>query len=178
MLNENGAPLEQFSSHFPTSEGPLIGNLLLSSCPGKKVRLDEPFQGRSPICRDLKIDLDRIRQMGVRAIVCCLDDEELNMLGAPCHEYQEQAQSQGFDLICLPMAEGFAPINMTRLDMIMSMLILNYTLRGTSILVHCRGCGTCRLSGLYLVAQDESRIAWVRGYTKIMSMLQYFISSA
>ena len=110
-----------------------------SSCPGKKVRLDEPFQGRSPICRDLKIDLDRIRQMGVRAIVCCLDDEELNMLGAPCHEYQEQAQSQGFDLICLPMAEGFAPINMTRLDMIMSMLILNYTLRGTSILVHCRG---------------------------------------
>ena len=139
MLNENGAPLEQFSSHSPTSEGPLIGNLLLSSCPGKKVRLDEPFQGRSPICRDLKIDLDRIRQMGVRAIVCCLDDEELNMLGAPCHEYREQAQSQGFDLICLPMAEGFAPINMTRLDMIMSMLILNYTLRGTSILVHCRG---------------------------------------
>ena len=43
---------------------PAIGNLLLSSCPGKKVRLDGPIQGRIGICRDLKRDLERFRDMG------------------------------------------------------------------------------------------------------------------
>ena len=139
MLSDNGTPLDSYASSAPKTEAPVLGNLLLSSCPGKKVRLDEPAQGRSPICRDLKIDLDRIKQMGVRAIVCCLDDDELNLLGAPCREYSNEAQSHGLDLIRLPIAEGFAPIHMVRFDMFMSMLILNYTLRGSSILVHCRG---------------------------------------
>lgn len=141
MLAESGAPLSEFCARSATTPqgGAVLGNLLLSSCPGKKVRLDERAQGKSPICRDLRLDFDRIKQMGVRAIVCCLDDEELSVLGAPCERYQEEAQSLGFDLICMPIAEGFAPLDMVRIDMIMSMLILNYTLRGTSILVHCRG---------------------------------------
>ena len=46
-----------------------IGNLLLSSCPGKKVRLEGPVRGRATICRDLKLDLQRIKEMGVGCIV-------------------------------------------------------------------------------------------------------------
>ena len=118
---------------------PAIGNLLLSSCPGKKVRLDGPIQGRIGICRDLKRDLERFRDMGVRAMVCCLDDEELDMLGSPGAMYLEGVEAAGFDLIRLPIAEGFAPTDMIRFDIMMTSLILNYTLRGSSILVHCRG---------------------------------------
>lgn len=117
----------------------ILGNLLLSSCPGKKVRLDEPVQGRCGIRRDLKVDLERFKGMGVRAIVCCLDDEELHQLGSPIEEYKKEAQMQGFDLLWLPIAEGFAPVDVTKFDIFLSMLILNYTLRGLSILVHCRG---------------------------------------
>ena len=117
----------------------LIGNLLLSSCPGKKVRLDGPVHGRCSIHRDLRIDLERFKHMGVRTIVCCLDDEELKFLGSPIEEYKKEAQAQGFDLLWLPIAEGFAPVDVSKFDIFMSMLILNYTLRGLSILVHCRG---------------------------------------
>jgi hypothetical protein len=53
--------------HSATNTG--IGNLLLSSCPGKKVRLDGPVRGRSAICRDLKSDLARIKEMGVGCVI-------------------------------------------------------------------------------------------------------------
>lgn len=46
-----------------------VGNFLLSSCPGKKVRLTGPVKGRGAICRDLKVDLERIRGLGVGCVV-------------------------------------------------------------------------------------------------------------
>lgn len=54
---------------LPHFAAPTIGNLLLSSCPGKKVRLKGPVKGRGSICRDLGTDLERIAAMGVRCIV-------------------------------------------------------------------------------------------------------------
>ncbi|KAG2048181.1 hypothetical protein BDR06DRAFT_1072948, partial [Suillus hirtellus] len=57
------------------------GNLMLSSCPGRKVRFAGPVRGRSAVCRDLDTDLRRISQVRARYIVCCLDDEELDFLG-------------------------------------------------------------------------------------------------
>jgi hypothetical protein len=68
---------------------PALGNLYLSSCPGKKggahviaayqrgftndiilkVRLTGPVRGRGAICRDLKQDLRRIKALGVGCIV-------------------------------------------------------------------------------------------------------------
>ncbi|KAN0062974.1 hypothetical protein ACQY0O_004797 [Thecaphora frezii] len=116
-----------------------IGNLLLSSCPGKKVRLSGPVRGRGAICRDLGLDLKRIRGLGVRAIVCCLDDEELGFLGAPWSEYEREADGLGLDVLRLPMAEGFAPTCVVQMDDAITSLIQDYTLQGKSILVHCRG---------------------------------------
>ena len=66
-----------------------LGNLLLSSCPGKKgvvlrkedggctdwdvnlfaVRLSGPVKGRGAVCRDLCQDLKRMSDMGVRCVV-------------------------------------------------------------------------------------------------------------
>ena len=67
---------------------PVIGNMLLSSCPGKKstsldqfhsllrtsdissaVRLAGPVNGRTGVCRDLSRDLERMRLLGVGCIV-------------------------------------------------------------------------------------------------------------
>jgi hypothetical protein len=70
---------------------PALGNLYLSSCPGKKggahviaafgfgftndvivkVRLTGPVRGRGAICRDLKQDLRRVKALGVGCIVWC-----------------------------------------------------------------------------------------------------------
>jgi len=70
---------------------PALGNLYLSSCPGKKggahvscclvssftddvttkVRLTGPVRGRGAICRDVKQDLRRIKALGIGCIVWC-----------------------------------------------------------------------------------------------------------
>jgi hypothetical protein len=49
-----------------------LGNLLLSSCPGKRLRMDGPVKGRGPVCRDLRADMRRIKGEGVGAIVWCV----------------------------------------------------------------------------------------------------------
>lgn len=116
-----------------------IGNLLLSSCPGKKVRLSGPVRGRGAICRDLGLDLTRIFSIGVRAVVCCLNDEELSYLGAPWSEYEREADRLGLVIYRLPMAEGFAPTNVQEMDAAMTSIVTDCTMRGMNVLVHCRG---------------------------------------
>ncbi|KAJ3501664.1 hypothetical protein NLJ89_g9238 [Agrocybe chaxingu] len=74
---------QKLQSNDPAYNNPssfTIGNLLLSSCPGKKVRLDGPVKGRSGVCRDLQTDMMRMKHLGVECIVCCLDDSELEFL--------------------------------------------------------------------------------------------------
>ncbi|KAJ2936565.1 hypothetical protein H1R20_g542, partial [Candolleomyces eurysporus] len=86
-----------------------IGNLYMSSCPGKKVRLNGPTYGRSAVCRDLDMDMTRIKSFGIGCIVCCLDDEELDLLGAPWASYEKSAQNLGIDILRLPIPEGLPP---------------------------------------------------------------------
>ena len=84
------------------ASGRQIGNLLLSSCPGKKVRLTAPIPvgGRSAICRDVRTDLLRMKETGgVGALICCLNDTELAFLGAPWEEYSIAARELGLDVM-------------------------------------------------------------------------------
>ncbi|RDX50030.1 phosphatases II [Lentinus brumalis] len=117
----------------------LLGNLYMSSCPGKKVRLDGPVRGRSTVCRDLRSDLTRIKNVGVACIICCLDDIELMSLGVDWVDYAVVASELGIDILRLPIPEGLAPINPEALDIHLTKVIDTYTLRGSAVLVHCRG---------------------------------------
>ncbi|KDQ21490.1 hypothetical protein BOTBODRAFT_40259 [Botryobasidium botryosum FD-172 SS1] len=116
-----------------------IGNLYLSSCPGKKVRLTGPVKGRGAICRDLKCDLERVKEVGVGCIVCCLDDDELSFLGAPWDAYESTASAVGLDVLRLPMPEGLGPLSPAAVNAHLEFLIGRYTVRGQHLLVHCRG---------------------------------------
>ncbi|KAI0812448.1 hypothetical protein BC629DRAFT_1473021 [Irpex lacteus] len=127
------------SSLKQTRKPTLIGNLLLSSCPGKKVRLTGPINGRGGVCRDLRQDMQRFRDVGVDCVVCCLDDEELAFLGAPWDEYVKTAGEVGLDVLRIPIPEGLAPLSVNVLDEHLNKLIRTYTLNGVPILVHCRG---------------------------------------
>ncbi|KAG6908389.1 hypothetical protein DXG01_004818 [Tephrocybe rancida] len=124
----------------PAPEAPLlIGNLFLSSCPGKKVRLQGPVKGRSAVCRDLNLDLRRMKELGVGCVICCLDDEELDFLGAPWPEYESLANANGIDVLRIPIPEGLAPMSPASLDAGLTKVINTYTLNGVPVLVHCRG---------------------------------------
>ena len=103
------------------------------------MRLSGPVRGRGAICRDLGLDLGRIRGLGVRAVVCCLDDEELAFLGAPWAEYEAQADALGLAVIRIPMAEGFPPTSVAQIETLITALVMDYSLHGSNILVHCRG---------------------------------------
>ncbi|KAH6914119.1 protein-tyrosine phosphatase-like protein [Coprinopsis sp. MPI-PUGE-AT-0042] len=117
-----------------------LGNMFMSSCPGKKVRLHESARnGRSAVCRDLRTDLYRMKDLGVRCIICCLDNIELEILGAPWPKYVKAAQQAGLDVLRLPMPEGLAPISPAYLDSHLNQIMDQYTFKGTSVLVHCRG---------------------------------------
>ncbi|KAG6829552.1 hypothetical protein H0H92_004221 [Tricholoma furcatifolium] len=113
----------------------LIGNLFLSSCPGKKVRLEGPVKGRSGVCRDLNLDLRRMKELGVG----CLDDGELHFLGAPWPEYERLAKTNGIDVLRIPIPEGLAPLSPESLDASLTKVINTYSLNGIPVLVHCRG---------------------------------------
>ncbi|PPQ64992.1 hypothetical protein CVT26_015701, partial [Gymnopilus dilepis] len=124
----------------PDTQAPiLIGNLLMSSCPGKKVRLSGPVRGRSSVCRDLDTDMRKMKSLQVGCIVCCLDDEELEALGAPWPEYERTAKKYNIDILRIPMPEGLPPLSPSCLDIYLVSLINKYTLRGIPVLVHCRG---------------------------------------
>ncbi|KAJ7251761.1 protein-tyrosine phosphatase-like protein, partial [Mycena haematopus] len=116
-----------------------IGNIFLSSCPGKKVRLQGPVKGRSGVCRDLHADIRRMKDLGVGCIICCLDDAELDFLGAPWHLYERAAKAVGISVLRIPTPEGLAPPSPASLDAHLTRIIDAYTLRGVPILVHCRG---------------------------------------
>ncbi|KAK8853064.1 hypothetical protein IAR55_003765 [Kwoniella newhampshirensis] len=116
-----------------------VGNLLLSSCPGKRLRMDGPSRGRGPVCRDLATDLRRIKNEGVGCLVCCLDDTELSLLGVPWETYREIAVDTGLDVIRLPMPDGFTPVSMGLFDAQVTLIATKYTLQGINVLVHCRG---------------------------------------
>ncbi|KAG1769322.1 phosphatases II, partial [Suillus occidentalis] len=135
----SSATLRPVSNIHGTKRCFKLGNLMLSSCPGKKVRLTGPVRGRSAVYRDLDADLRRISQAGARCIVCCLDDEELEFLGIRWADYVSCAHRAGMDILRIPLPEGLAPLSPQSLDESLTKLIDGYTLRGASILVHCRG---------------------------------------
>ncbi|KAG7446403.1 phosphatases II [Guyanagaster necrorhizus] len=128
------------SSVLPPVVSPFtLGNLLLSSCPGKKVRLQGPVRGRSGVCRNLETDLLRMKELGVGCIVCCLDDSELEFLGARWPDYERLTRQIGV-VGRLPTPEGLAPsLSASSLNEHLTVLIHTYTLRGIPVLVHCRG---------------------------------------
>lgn len=64
---------------------------------------------------------------------------ELEFLGSPWSEYLAAANSLSLKIIRIPMVEGFAPLSPSSLDSSLAKLIQDHTLKGESILAHCRG---------------------------------------
>ena len=80
-----------------------------------------------------------MRELGVRCIICCLDDDELEYLGASWAQYAQSTKDLGIDVLRIPTPEGFAPLTPGLLDAHLSKVIKTYTLHGVPVLVHCRG---------------------------------------
>ncbi|GAA6004008.1 hypothetical protein JCM10207_006511 [Rhodosporidiobolus poonsookiae] len=142
LLSLTTSTLASYSLPHSASAAPALGNFVLSSCPGKKVRMNgEPIRGgRGAICRDVLLDLQRAKdECNVALVVCCLDDTELAYLGVPWPEYSAAAAQLGLAVVRLPMVEGFAPDSPEMLDGHLARIVQDYTLKGKSALSHCRG---------------------------------------
>ncbi|TPX38263.1 hypothetical protein SmJEL517_g00051 [Synchytrium microbalum] len=115
------------------------GNFAMSSCPGKKVRLDSgPVNGRAVINRDLDADFARMASLDIRTVVNCLFDPELSYLGASYNLYEEAATKHGIKVLRLPMMEGSCPEAFDELDKVV-VEICSTIESGGYILCHCRG---------------------------------------
>ncbi|KAI8373150.1 protein-tyrosine phosphatase-like protein [Radiomyces spectabilis] len=115
-----------------------LGNLALSSCPGKKVRLSGPVRGRAAINRDLELDFNRMRNFGITMLVCCLNDEELEYLGASWPKYVEAARRNNLQIVRLPMIEGGCPNSIEEMDAVIQLVNAKIN-KGENVLTHCRG---------------------------------------
>ncbi|KAK4057005.1 hypothetical protein OIO90_001905 [Microbotryomycetes sp. JL221] len=145
-----------------------IGNFMLSSCPGKKVRLEATAirsSSRSAICRDVNVDLGRAQSQGVKLVICCLDDQELAFLGSPIEEYVQAVDELGLKMVRIPMVEGFAPTSPEELDQQLDVVIKECTLQGADVLAHCRGgigraglVACCWLIKMGIVGGDASEL--------------------
>ena len=115
------SPVQSHFAHGITGRQERVGNLLLSSCPGKRLRMEGPVKGRGPVCRDLATDMRRIKNEGVGCLIwyviylnvirvahrsclshasnSCLDDDELALLGVPWETYREVTAEIGLDVI-------------------------------------------------------------------------------
>lgn len=129
-------------SSLPASEilSPALlgGNMALSSCPGKKVRLDSPYAGKAIISRDLRMDLERIAAQRVSLIICCLDNQELEFLGSPWEKYQKIATELDLKVLRLPIVEGGSPLSCLVLDNLLQK-VDDLVGNAGNILCHCRG---------------------------------------
>ncbi|KAJ3000619.1 hypothetical protein HDV02_004304 [Globomyces sp. JEL0801] len=101
------------------------GNFALSSCPAM-------------IARDLVQDLERISSLNIKTIICCLDNKELEFLGAPWKLYKHEAQKLGMNVIRLPIVEGKSPKSVEEVDALMEQLD-DLSPPNHHILCHCRG---------------------------------------
>ncbi|KAJ3246981.1 hypothetical protein HDU78_005632 [Chytriomyces hyalinus] len=145
------------------------GNIGLSSCPGKKVRLDTgPVNGRAAINRDLDSDFARLASLNIKCVVCCLNDAELSYLGAPISKYLAAAEKFRIAVIRIPIIEGSCP---ERLDDVVDVIdAIDAQLRqGVNVLIHCRGgvgraglIACCLLLKKKFVANAERAIQFVR----------------
>lgn len=157
-----------------------IGNLALSSCPGKKVRLNGPVRGRAAINRDLDLDFERLRSYGITTVICCLYDEELEFLGAPWPKYSAMATRHQIEVIRIPMIEGSTPNSLEEIDRVVNTITLKVA-RGENVLAHCRGgvgraglvaCCWLIKQGYCLDAERSIRFARMRRSPKTIETIQ------
>ncbi|KAI9267392.1 protein-tyrosine phosphatase-like protein [Sporodiniella umbellata] len=152
------------------------GNVYLSSCPGKKVRLSGPVKGRVSINRDLDLDLTRIESFGITMIVCCLDDYELYSLGVSWSEYQAEAAKKNIEIYRLPINDGGCPDSMSVMETTVESI--NALLRqGSNVLIHCRaGIGraglvaSCWLLENFLCQTAEKAVSVVRSQRSVRAV--------
>ncbi|KNE59889.1 hypothetical protein AMAG_05338 [Allomyces macrogynus ATCC 38327] len=138
---------------------PVHGNLAIASCPGKQ---------DVGLARDLEVDMTRMAMMGIRALVCCLYDDELDHLGVPWSRYSAMASKLNLDVIRTPMVDGCAPAHGRDLEPALEAMHQHLT-SGNHVLVHCRaGIGRASLiTCAYLMrygwsANDDRAIQTVR----------------
>ncbi|ORY85929.1 hypothetical protein LY90DRAFT_499044, partial [Neocallimastix californiae] len=96
-----------------------IGRLGLSSCPGKK-------------------SSSSYRTNKWKISYYCLNDAELQYLGAPWKVYSEKAKYYGLEVFRLPIIEGSCPESITDVDNLMEKMMA-IAKEGRNILCHCRG---------------------------------------
>ncbi|KAJ3080810.1 hypothetical protein HDU99_007360, partial [Rhizoclosmatium hyalinum] len=146
LVNSSATPTSTSDPYLTLPNGVTVrgnfgayGNVALSSCPGKKVRLDTgPVNGRAAINRDLESDFARLSSLNIKCVVCCLNDSELSFLGAPFQVYQAAAAKFGMQILRIPIIEGSCP---DRIEDVVDIVerIDGWLRGGGNVLIHCRG---------------------------------------
>ena len=117
--------------------------------------------------RDLRTDLNRLKELGVTTFVPLLTEDDLNRLKIP--NLIEAVRERGLAVLRFPFRDGGIPENMAEAVQFVKDVIERFH-RGERLLMHCNGglgrAGTmaaCVRMALGLDVDSEAAIASVRG---------------
>ena len=132
---------------------------------GRKIKSKIP--GSPDKFFDLQNDFSRLESLGVKTIVCCLNDYDLRHVGVPFKSYSRMADKFGIQILRIPIIEGSAPTSVEAMDTILS--LLNENLHKGHAIIHCRaGMGRAGLvAACFLIKKgycqtSKSAIEFVR----------------
>jgi protein-tyrosine phosphatase len=134
-LGEEDEDSEEQDLNPPKPQRAILSNFALSSCPGKQVRIDDGVVAKKPgVDRDLKTDLVRISNAGIKTIINLLSDEELEYLGVNWSDYRKICIELGIYVIRLPIVDGKPPDSCEDVERILKEI----ETIGGNVLCHCR----------------------------------------
>jgi protein-tyrosine phosphatase len=105
--------------------------------------------------RDLDADLAQLRELGATALVCLLEDHELDLYGIS--ELVPKAETLGLRVLRLPIRDGGVPRSFEEVDNLLDeMQALESS--GGRLVIHCRGGlgRTGTIAGCYLVRHGQT----------------------
>ena len=149
------------------------------------MRPDDDTQSRCPVDRDISLDFLRIKETGCQLLACCLDDQELKLLGTSWQEYSQSASEVGLSILRFPMPEGLHPPNLSDFYDRIGIILHEYTFKGVDVLAHCRGgvgrasliaCAWILRMGLVPDTLTPSSQLGVDEYTHVLHILRSTIS--
>jgi len=108
------------------------GQIAMTIAPGKRDEEADVIWKR-----DLKVDLDRLREhYDVDRLVCLLEEDELEHLGIP--DLLAQAQARGIQTEHLPIPDEGLPASMEVFSALVNQVV-GALASGETVLIHCKG---------------------------------------
>ena len=89
--------------------------------------------------RDIATDVANYAKVGIKLIICLLNDYEIRSIGCDVKKYEQACKANGIELFKYPIIEMAPPEDVALFHGDVVEKAMNVMARGENVLAHCRG---------------------------------------